>query len=186
MRITRPESRPIRDRPALLVALLASAMALAVAPASANVGETIIQRCAQGQSLSGFSQSAYTQALKELSADTEEYSDCSLLIRHAQLAAAAGRNSTSGGGGGAASVAGPVAVAASPSEQRAVAHAAQAAPEAVQLGGQAIAPGVVHTNISSALSSLPTPLLAVLAFLAAGLLAFAGGVLRKRIRADAD
>jgi hypothetical protein len=188
MRIAHLESRPIRHRPALPVALLVAVMLATAAPASANVGETIIDRCTHGESLSGFGQSAYTQALKELSADTEEYSDCSSLIRQAQRAAAAGRGGTSGGGGGgggSAGVASPVAVAASPSEQRAVAHAAQA-PEAVQLGGQAIAPGVVHTNISSALSSLPTPLLAVVAFLAAGLLAFAGGVLRKRIRADSD
>ena len=53
-----------------------------------SVGEQIILRCTHGQSLSGFSQSAYRQALKELSADAEEYSRCAQQIRQAQLAAA--------------------------------------------------------------------------------------------------
>lgn len=181
MRFARPESRPIRDRLAQTAALLATAMLVGAPAASANVGETIIDRCTHGESLSGFSQSAYTQALKELSADTEEYSDCSSLIRQAQRAAAGGaRGGGSSGGGG--SPLGATAVAASPSERQAVTHAAQVAAAPVQLEGQAIAPGVVHTNISSALSSLPTPLLVTLAFLLACLLVFLGGVLRKRVR----
>ena len=69
-----------------LLALLAllSAISLAVtASATADIGETIIQRCTHGQTLSGFSQAAYARALKELSADAEEYTDCSQLIRQA-------------------------------------------------------------------------------------------------------
>lgn len=156
---------------------------LVFAPAaSANVGEKIIDRCTHGESLSGFSQSAYTQALKELSADTEEYSDCSSLIRQAQRAAAAGARGGGSSGGAASSPAGVGAVAASPAEQLAVTHAAHVAATPVQLGGEAIAPGVVRTNISSALSSLPTPLLVTLAFLLACLLILLGSVLRKRIR----
>jgi hypothetical protein len=181
MRFARPESRPIRDRLAKTAALLATAMLVSATAASANVGETIIDRCTHGESLSGFSQSAYTQALKELSADTEEYSDCSSLIRQAQRAAAGGgRGGGSSGAGG--SPLGATAVAASPSEQQAITHAAHVAAAPVQLEGQAIAPGVVHTNISSALSSLPTPLLVTLAFLLACLLVLLGGVLRKRVR----
>jgi hypothetical protein len=174
MRIARLESRPIRDRPALLAALLAVTV-LSIAPsAMADIGETIIQRCTHGQSLSGFSQSAYSRALKELSADAEEYTDCSQLIRQAQAAAAGGR-------GGATPT--PVALLATPSEQRAIAHAARAGSEPVRLDGQVIHPGVVHASIASALSSLPTPLLAILAFLLAGLLAVAGGAVRNRVRA---
>ena len=158
-------------------------MLLAIAqPAYADVGETIILRCTHGQSLSGFSQSSYSQALKELNADTEEYSDCSSLIRQAQVAAA------TGGRGGASVVAGqggatPVAIAATPSEQRAITHAEHASPESVKLDGTVIHPGVVHANITSALSSLPTPLLATLAFLLACLLLVVGGALRNRVRA---
>jgi hypothetical protein len=53
----------------------------------------------------------------------------------------------------------------------------------VKVGAQVIHPGVVHANIASALSTLPTPLLAVTAFLLACLIALAGGALRNRIRA---
>jgi len=183
MRSIRPESQTISDRIAPTAALLAVVAALAFAPAaSANVGETIIDRCTHGGSLSGFSQSAYTQALKELSADTEEYSDCSSLIRQAQRAAAGGARGGGGGGGATGSAAGSAAVAASPSEQQAVTHAAHSAAAPVQLGDEAIAPGVVHTNISSALSSLPTPLLVTLAFLLTCVLVFIGAVVRKRVR----
>lgn len=180
MRIARLESRPIRDRPALLAALLAATV-LSIAPsAKADVGETIIQRCTHGQSLSGFSQSAYSRALKELSADAEEYTDCAQLIRQAQAAAAGGRG---GGGGRGGATPTPVALLATPSEQRAIAHAARAGSAPVRLDGQVIHPGVVHASIASALSSLPTPLLAILAFLLAGLLAVAGGAVRNRVRA---
>jgi len=183
MRFARLESRPIGDRLARLAALLATVMLVSAPAASANVGEKIIDRCTHGESLSGFGQSAYTQALKELSADTEEYSDCSSLIRQAQRAAAAGTRGSGGSSGGASSSsAGTAAVAASPSEQQAVSHAARGGATPVQLGGETIAPGVVHTNISSALSSLPTPLLVTLAFLLACMLVLLGGVLRKRVR----
>ena len=56
---------------AILPRLLALALVLAAgiaSPARANVGETIIQRCTHGQSLGGFSQQAYREALKELTA----------------------------------------------------------------------------------------------------------------------
>ena len=156
-----------------MAALLAATVLWTAAPASADVGETIIQRCTHGQSLAGFSQSAYSQALKELSATAEEYTDCSSLIRAAQLAAA-------GGGGGGAAV--PIPIATTPAEQRAIAHAAHAAAP-ISVGGQVIHPGVVHANIASALSTLPTPLLVILSFLLACALAVGGGVLRNRIRA---
>jgi hypothetical protein len=175
MRIARLQSRSIA-RAAALSALLVALLLASAAPASANVGEAIILRCTHNESLSGFSQSAYREALKELSADTEEYSGCSLRIHEAQLAAASG---TPGGGGPGA--ANPAAVTATPAQKRAIARAVHARPEAVTLGGGVIHPGVVHTDISSALSSLPTPLLVILAFLLVCLLAVLAGSLRKRV-----
>ncbi len=176
---TQPFGRCAR-RPAVVAALLAATLLAIAQPARADVGETIILRCTHGQSLSGFSQSAYGQALKELSADTEEYSDCSSLIRQAQLVAAGGGRGSAGSGQSAAT---PVALAATPSEQRAITHAERAGSEPVRVGGGVIHPGVVHVNIASALSSLPTPLLATLAFLLACLLLVVGGALRNRVRA---
>jgi hypothetical protein len=164
----------------LVLPAIAVALASIAAPARANVGEEIIRRCTHSESLSGFSQAAYRQALKELSAGTEEYSPCAQLIRQAQLAAAgAGRGGGSGGG-----PATPTASAAAPtpSEQRAIAHASTAGSAPLQVGAQTIHPGVVHTDIASALSSLPTPLLAAVAFLTICLLAAAGAGIRNRIR----
>jgi hypothetical protein len=164
----------------LLAALLAIALQPAT-PAGADQGEAIILRCTHGQSLSGFSQKAYKQALKDLNADTEEYTDCSSLIRQAQLAAAG--SGGGGGGGGSAGSSGAPAVVPTPSEQRAITQAGHTRAAPVQVGNETIHPGVVHTDIASALSSLPNPLLAMLAFLLACLLLVVGGGLRNRVRA---
>jgi hypothetical protein len=173
-------------RIALLTCAVLATFALGTSAQVASaetVGEKIILRCTHNESLSGFSLSAYRQALRELVATTEEYSECSSLIRKAELAAAsAGR----GGGGGGQSAAPPVALAATPSQQKAIARATGSRPEAVKLGNQTIKPGVVHVDVASALSSLPTPLLATLAFLLACLLLVIGGVLRNRVRGHAD
>lgn len=170
MGIARLESRPIAG-----VTLAIAFALLSAAPAAANVGETIIERCELNESVSGYSQSAYRQALHELSADSEEYSDCSSVIREAQRAAAGGKSSGGGTSGGG------VAVTATPSEQRSLKRAARVRPEAVKLGGSVIHPGVVHVDVASALSTLPTPLLATLAFLLALLVLVAGGSLRKLV-----
>jgi hypothetical protein len=183
MRIPRLESRPIGARLAVLTALLAAALLAIVQVASANVGEQIILRCTHVESLSGFSQSAYNQALKELEADAEEYSPCASQIRQAQRAAAAAAAGTRGGAAAAASTANQLAIAPTPSERRAITHAERAGAEPVKLDGRVIHPGVVHVDVASALSSLPTPLLVILTFLIACVLVLAGGTLAKRVRA---
>lgn len=165
----------------MLVAAATVALAAAVwaVPASANVGETIILRCTHNESLAGFSQKAYREALNELGAELEEYGDCPSLIRQALLAAAAGGRSS----GATGTTSGPTpAVSATPSEQRALRRAAHAAPEPVQVGGGVVHPGVVHVDVSSAFSALPTPLLVVLALLLAFVLWVAGVAARRRIR----
>jgi hypothetical protein len=162
--------------PSRLLALTLVLAAGIASPASASVGETIILRCTHGQSLSGFSQQAYSEALKDLTADAREYTECGSLIRQAQLAAATGR----GGSSGAAAV---VPIAPSASEQRAITHATHAGPIPVHVGSAVVHPGVVHADIASALSSLPTPLLASVIFLLACLLFVVGGALRNRFRA---
>lgn len=152
--------------------VLASALLSGAPAARADIGETIIQRCTHGQSLGGFSQSAYQQALKELSADAEQYTDCAALIRRAMLAAA-------GGGSAEAPL---LALPATPAEQRALAGASKAGAGPLSVGGALVHPGVVRANISSAFSTLPTPLLATVAFLLVWLLVVAGGTLRNRVR----
>lgn len=194
MRIARLESRQIEgmkpeparraaSRPArwaLLGALALATMLAYAGPARADIGETIILRCTHAQSLSGFSQAAYRKALKELSADSEEYSPCSAQIRKAQqAAAAAGR----GGGGGSTSTTPAATITPTASEQKSITHAQGEGSEPVSVGGQVIHPGVVHVDVASALSSLPTPVLATLAFLLACLLLIVGGAIRNHVRA---
>ncbi|MGO9249581.1 MAG: hypothetical protein ACLQQB_01430 [Solirubrobacteraceae bacterium] len=164
----------------VLLAALAALMTIA-APAQADTAEKIIDRCTHGESLGGFSQKAYSEALKDLSAGTEEYSNCAQLIRQAQLAAAG--NGHGSGSGGAGTTPATAAVAATPAEQRAISRAPSAGAAPVQVGGQAIHPGVVHVDVVSALSSLPTPLLATIAFLLLCLLLAAGSGIRNRVRA---
>jgi hypothetical protein len=173
MEIPRPYRRLAPSVGALLVTLL-----LAAAPAQAqDVGHKIIRLCAEGKSLAGYPPSAYAKALKEISATTEEYSECGQLIRQAQAAAASGHGGGSGGGGGLTAP-----IVATPAEQAAIADATRSGSAPVTLGGEQIHPGVVHANVSSAFSTLPTPVLVLLAFLLACAVAFGGGFARKRFR----
>jgi len=176
-RHSRLADRPARSQGGLLAAGVLLLALLAPTPARADVGATIIQRCTHGQSLSGFSQQDYRRALQELPAEVEEYSDCANLIRRAQLAAAGG------GGAGSSGAEGASAIALSPSERAALGRVPHAGGASLQVGGQLVRPGVVHANIASALSSLPTPLLATLAFLLACAIALAANAIRDRVRA---
>ena len=170
----------LHKRLAPSVGLLMAAAALCWAPpAGADVGQQIIRLCAEGRSLRGFPPSAYAKALKEMSATTQEYSSCAQEIRQAQVeAAATPKGAKTGPVGGPL----PAAVATTPAEQQALARAASSGSAPVSVGGQEIHPGVVHADIASALSTLPTPVLAMLAFLLACLIAFGGNALRNRVR----
>jgi hypothetical protein len=143
------------------------------ASARADVGSTIINKCTHGESLSGFSQQDYRRALQELPTEVEEYSDCANLIRRAQLAAAG----AGGPGGAPAALATPL----TPAERGALRRLPKTGPSPLQVGNEIVHPGVVHANIASALSSLPDPLLALLAFLLACALVLAGRALRNRV-----
>jgi len=169
----------LQRRIAPAVGILVAVLLFAAPAAQAqDVGQKIIRLCAEGKSLAGFPPSDYAKALKEISATTEEYSECGQLIRQAQAAAAAaGHGAAPATGGGLTG-----ALAATPAEQRSLASAARYGSAPVSVGGQQIHPGVVHANVSSAFSTLPTPLLALLAFLLACAVAFGGGFARKRTR----
>ena len=158
------------------LALALSLLVLLAATASADTGAKIIERCTHGQSLSGFSQKDYRRAIAELPTEVEEYSDCGNLIRRAQLAAAGGG---SGGGGNS----GPPITQLSPHERNEVTRAQNKGKEPFRVGGKLVSPGVVHASVSSALSSLPDPLLAMLAFLLACAAALGGRAILKGFRA---
>jgi hypothetical protein len=177
---------------AIAVALLSMVLSLAAstAPAQADVGEKIILRCTHGESLRGFTQKDYEKALKELETSLEEYSGCANLIHQAERTAAGSRGGSGGGGGGGGSSTGTgaasAAATATPSERNNLNAAPSTGAAPLKLGGQVIRPGVVHADIASAFSSLPTPLLAILLFLVACAVALAGGVLRNRVRDHDD
>ncbi len=171
MRAPRLERRLAAVAAATLI-LTTSALAAAPGVAEADVGQTIINLCTHRKSIAGFTQADYRRALKEMSATTEEYSECAQLIRQAQEAAAAGH------GSGAAGLAVPIA--ATPAEQKSIAAAVTGGGAPVSLGGQPVHPGVVHANIASAFSTLPGSLLAVLALLVVSLLVAGGTVAGRR------
>jgi len=191
MRFAFRRNRPIRGafaagqrrrRGRLYRLALAAALLVVASPASAraDVGATIIERCTHGQSLGGFSQQDYQRALQELPTEVEEYSECGNLIRRAQLAAAGGGGGGSGAGGGPATA---VATPLTPAERHALAQIAKTGSAPQLVGNEVIVPGVVHTGVASALSTLPNPLLALLAFLLACALVLAGRALRSRVHA---
>lgn len=176
----RHRRQPRRRQP---TAALLVATTLAILPATAraeDIGHKLIRACATGQSLAGYPQSAYAKALKEISATTEEYSGCGQEIRAAMAAAAAqGHSGSSSTGQGAA----PAATApATPSEQQSIAGAASGGGAPLSVGGEEIHPGVVHADVASAFSTLPAPLLALLAFLLVCLLAFGARLANQRVR----
>jgi hypothetical protein len=165
--------------PAALSAALLVLLLLATA-ASAGTTNKIFEECSNGVVPRGFSQQAYNRALKHMRAELSEYSDCPDLIRKAELANAGGTSGVSGAGGASS----PAAVApATPAEQHGLEEIPHAAAPAIKVGGEVIHPGVVHVDIASALSALPTPLLALLAFLLACALAALGLGLRSYLRA---
>ncbi len=175
-----------RRRAALALALAAAlALLLASAAHATSIGEQIIQRCAHEQSLSGYSQSAYRQALEELLATTEEYSPCAQQIRQAEIAQAATHGHGAAGAGQSAAaqaVQQPTALAATPAELRSLAKARKEGSGAVSIGGQVVDPGVVHADVASALSTLPDPLLAVLALMLAAIVGSVSILVRNRVR----
>jgi hypothetical protein len=170
--IARPLGRSAM--PMLLLMLLALA-----GTAGADTGTTIIERCTHGQSISGFSQQAYRRALAELPTEVEEYSDCANLIRRAQLQAT-GRGGGSGPGRNGAL---PIATPLSPRERTALAKAQKSGTAPLRIGSRLVQPGIVHTNVASAFSTLPDPLLAILAFLLACAAALGGRAIRNGVRA---
>jgi hypothetical protein len=151
-------------------------LAALAAGANADIGTTIIERCTHGKSISGYSQQAYKRALQELPTEVEEYSDCANLIRRAQL------DATGVGGTGTPGLTLPGATPLSPHEESALSKVPTTGAAPLNVGGELVHPGVVHANISSAFSSLPDPLLAVLAFLLACAVALGGRRIGKVVR----
>jgi hypothetical protein len=155
-------------------------------PASASEASRILERCAHGESLAGFSPAAYAQALRSVPTVLSEYSNCEELIRKAELAAAGGPGA-GGPGAGAFGASSSAIAPPTPLEQATLARARTEGAAPVGLGNATVDPGVVNVGIASAFSTLPDSLIALLAlFLAAALTAAARAAAARSGRRPAD
>jgi hypothetical protein len=173
--------------------LLATLAVLAVPAAASASPAQVLADCNDDGALSRqYSNSDLRKALDDMPTDLAEYSDCREIIGAAITGGSdkgQGRGSPGKGVGGAG--------AADPGEQEAKAQDAadlealtagaagsDGKPPKVQVGGESVEPGANGLfDLSSASNQLPTPLL--IALIAVGLLALAGGYVALRGRVPA-
>jgi hypothetical protein len=171
----------------LLMGLLALALLLPAAAGARSVsqaGNAIIHECLLKDSVSGgYSQQDYQYALAHLPTDVAEYSDCSSVIRRAELAAASGSSTGAAGTGAQGGAFRDPFATASPTERAAIVAAQRQHPAAVRVGSGLVRPGFISVHPASLTHSLPNSLLAALLALGAGALAALGWVLTARVRA---
>jgi hypothetical protein len=173
--------------------LLVALVALAAPAAAVASPDQVIKDCAKDGALNNsYSNSELRKARDKLPTDLDEYSDCREII-----AGAIKSGSDQGGGRGSPGQGVGGAGAADPGE--AAARGADAAaldaitgsggtengePPSVQVGGEEVQPGTNGLfDLASASNEVPTPLL--LALIALGLLALAGGFVALRGRVPA-
>jgi hypothetical protein len=182
---TATKTAALRFAPALAAALVLSFALGAPVAVGASMLERevtkIYEDCGISTEPTGFSQQAYSRAIREMPPILAEYDNCPDLINKAQLAGASGHGNT--GAAAAAAGTGTTAVAPpTPTEQRVLEGIPHAAAPSVPVGNQTIHPGVVRVNLASAFNTLPTPLLVLLAFMLACAVLVAGRILRNRVR----
>jgi peptidoglycan DL-endopeptidase CwlO len=187
-----------------VAALVAAAMVALTCSASANasVANHILELCTEGKSIAGFTEKQYREALEQIEIQNIEYSECPEVIYEAERESASSPQhhgssepgSKTGGGGGGGSGGGESGGGGSSGEapfeptaeeQHAIEQAQVRSPGPIAVGGsgaEPIHPGVVHANVDSALNSLPTPLLAVLAALLALIVSVTGIEAQRRMK----
>ncbi len=176
--------RPFKPRSLLqgLLAVSLCLMLIAPAGASASYKALLGQACgAKGEVTGSFTQAEYQQALANIPADADQYTDCRAILLAAQLAAAGG-----------SSVVAPAAAAASlatatPAEQKVISDAVTGAVNSdptAKVGDVVVDPAAFGTaaSVSAALNTLPLPLTITLALIGVGALAALGAALIPRVR----
>jgi hypothetical protein len=181
---------------------------LLLAPAGPAHAASLLDDCQDGRIDGTYTQEQFRRGLRQVAADVDQYTDCSRVIRRAQLAAAVGGArggqdaGTAAGGSGAAGAgaaggsggaagggtsteaptsalrADPLA-SATPEERRAVEQATTGGAGPVRLGAIAVRPGA--TGLDAAAGDIPGPLLALLALLAVAGLGYGAAVTRARV-----
>jgi hypothetical protein len=187
-------------------ALLSLTACMLLVPAVAHASwQSVIKDCRDGAISQHHSLADYTQALKHLSSDVIEYTDCESLIRRAQLAAAvptkkdggggsgtsSGGGSTpssgSGGGGSSGASAAPPSsdplATATPGQRAAVTHAIRQGAEPVRVGQQLLRPASLGASSGVSATSLPTALIVLLVALGLGALGIGVAAVAPRVRA---
>jgi hypothetical protein len=179
-----------------IVTALALLLALAAPGLAQASTKALFTDCADGSLDSHYSQKDYAQALANLPADLDEYSDCRSQIQRAQLGGhksssnGGGTGSTGGGGigtgpggptgGGTGDTGAPPPSAvnpldsATPAERASFKKAITAGNAPVEVDGRPIDPGALGGAKTNGVADLPTPLLAILALLTIGGLSAAG------------
>jgi hypothetical protein len=184
----------LRLRIATALALLLAFAAPGLAHAST---QALFRDCGDGSLDGHYSQKDYADALANLPADLDEYSDCRSQIQRARLGGRKSSNSgggdtSSGGGGGISTGPGdptgggsgdtgtpsPATVnpldTATPAERASFKKAITAGDAPVEVDGRPIDPGALGGAKTNGVADLPAPLLAILALLAIGGLSAAG------------
>ncbi len=188
--------RPSRHVP--LASLLASAALLlcllAPATAGASYGELLRDACRDERVDGTYSQKDYRDALRNIPADADQYTNCRQVLEDAKIAAASaeasggsGPGGATGGGaqsGGSVPTGDPLA-SASAGERRAVLQATDSGGAALSVGGRRVDPAALGAGrtVSATISDLPPPLLAVLGLVALAALGAIALVLVPRVRA---
>ena len=170
-------------RPAKLAALLAAVAACAAfaAPASANYEDLLLDACGRDGKVDGtYSQKDYREALANIPADADQYSDCRAIIKAAQLAAASGQDILT------PAAAEAILATATPEELQAIDEAVKSSTgNPVQVGDEVVSPASYGAGrkVAAGISELPTPLKAALGLLAVGALAALLTAIVPRVRA---
>jgi hypothetical protein len=183
-----------------LTALILSLAGIAAQVAAAGYQELLRDACRDEKVDGTYSQKDYREAIANIPADADQYTNCRDVLRAAQLAAArtqsGGGSTGSGGSGGSGGSSGSGAAAAptafgtdpldgaSPQERAAVAKAAGGGDAPVTVDGAVIEPSTFGAgrSVAGAVTDLPTPLLVVLALVALGALGALLLVLLQRVR----
>ncbi len=203
-----PLSRLVSHR--LLLALGVSAALLPATAAAA--GNPVIRDCTDDGRLSKkYTAQQYSDALKNIPTDVDEYTDCRDVIRREQLKNAGGSNSNAtngnsssggatgtGGGGGStgggssdagsggssAGTADEALQSASAAEKAAIDEARDAGVATpIQVGNESLTPEQLKATDLGDLSTVPTPLLIVLGLLVLATISGAGTAILSRVRA---
>ena len=186
-------------RRTLTALLTLVALSSAAAPAAAD-SKAILRDCQDGAIEGKYTQKQYSEALRTIGTDVDEYTDCRDVISRARLAAFAGAGGGRAADGGAGGGATPGATAppagrsaaqllqdATPAERAAIQKAVSgASDEPVLIGGRPVSPNTAGLSPAGAANVVPTPLVAALMLLAIALALGATQITRSRVLARRD